>query len=56
MLFGLASGNTYLTSDAGQSASSVVANNAKGMLFSQSGKPVLKQPVGYGGGKSSVFG
>ena len=50
MLFALASGNTFLSSDSGQSTSSLIANNAKGMLFSQSGKPVFKEIVGYGSG------
>ena len=52
MLFALASGNTFLSSDAAQqSAAAIVANTAKGMLFSQSGKPAFKEIVGYGSGE-----
>ncbi|KAF8587314.1 nucleoporin [Ramaria rubella] len=54
MLFALASGNTFLSPDVGQSGSSLVANNAKGMLFSQSGKPAFKEAAGYGGGDGNV--
>ncbi|KAF8527887.1 nucleoporin [Hysterangium stoloniferum] len=54
MLFALASGNIFLSSESGQSATPVVANNAKGILFSQSGKPAFKEGIGYGGGDSNI--
>lgn len=48
MLFALAAGNTFLTGD-GTQATTMVANNAKAMLFTQSGKPTFKEGVGFGG-------
>ena len=51
MLFALAAGNTFLSSDVGPAhANSIVANAAKSLLFSQSGKPVFRETVGLGGG------
>ncbi|GJJ09444.1 hypothetical protein Clacol_003667 [Clathrus columnatus] len=48
MLFALASGNTFLTLD-GSQTTSLAANNAKAMLFTQSGKPTFKEGVSFGG-------
>lgn len=48
MLFALAAGNTFLGVD-GTQTTSLVANNAKAMLFTQSGKPTFKEGVNFGG-------